>query len=92
MLVTLLRINLLKAEDIGVERIEQAAARGTALRIRGGGGKDFYGVALEGEPLDTRSYTGVVDYEPSELVITVRAGTPVAVSAISSLLWEEVPV
>jgi glycolate oxidase FAD binding subunit len=48
------------------------------LRIRGGGSKDFYGHALAGEILDTRGYSGIVDYEPTELVITARCGTPLA--------------
>jgi glycolate oxidase FAD binding subunit len=48
------------------------------LRLRGGGTKDFYGQALEGEVLDTRAYAGIVAYEPTELVITVRCGTPLA--------------
>jgi glycolate oxidase FAD binding subunit len=60
------------------DRIRTAAAQGTPLRIRGGGTKDFYGERLEGEPLDTRALQGVVSYEPSELVVTVRAGTPLA--------------
>ena len=58
------------------DRIRQASAAGTPLRIRGGGSKDFYGQSLLGEVLDTTSYKGVLSYEPSELVITVRAGTP----------------
>ena len=36
------------------ERVRQAAATGTPLRIRGGGSKDFYGQSLQGEILDTR--------------------------------------
>lgn len=60
------------------ERVRQAAATGTPLRIRGGSSKDFYGQSLQGEVLDTRPLTGIVSYEPSELVITVRAGTPLA--------------
>jgi len=58
--------------------IREAAARKTALRIRGGGTKDFYGGALRGEILDTRAYAGVVDYEPTELVLTALGGTPLA--------------
>jgi glycolate oxidase FAD binding subunit len=58
------------------ERIRQAVSRRTALRLRGGGSKDFYGNALRGEVLDTRGYAGIVDYEPTELVVTVRCGTP----------------
>src|ERR1700712_101039 len=61
-----------------IERIRAAAAQGTPLRIRGGGSKDFYGERLEGELLETRGLAGIVSYEPSELVVTVRAGTPLA--------------
>jgi ammonium transporter len=48
------------------------------LRIRGGGTKDFHGLALHGEVLDTRPLNGIVSYEPSELVVTARAGTPLS--------------
>ena len=58
------------------ERIRAARASQTPLRIRGGGTKDFYGVRHGGDLLDTREHAGVVDYEPSELVVTVRSGTP----------------
>ena len=61
-----------------VERVRAAAAAGTALRIRGGGSKDFYGEPAGGERLDTNALCGIVSYEPSELVVTVRAGTPLA--------------
>lgn len=60
------------------ETIRAAAAEGRKLRIRGGGTKDFFGVTLDGEVLDTRGHSGIVDYEPSELVLTARAGTPLA--------------
>ncbi len=58
-----------------VDRIRAAAAAGTPLRIRGGGSKDFYAERLEGELLATQELAGIVSYEPSELVVTVRAGT-----------------
>ena len=58
------------------DRVRAAAASGTPLRIRGGGSKDFYGQSLQGEVLDTTVLTGIVSYEPSELVVTARAGTP----------------
>ncbi|MBA2672154.1 glycolate oxidase subunit GlcE, partial [Ramlibacter sp.] len=61
-----------------IERIRAAAAAHTPLRIRGGGSKDFYGERLQGEVLDTAPLAGIVSYEPSELVVTVRAGTPLA--------------
>jgi glycolate oxidase FAD binding subunit len=59
-------------------RIRDAAQAGTPLRIRGGGTKDFYGGALVGDVIDTRVYAGIIDYEPTELVITARAGTSLA--------------
>ncbi len=64
--------------DQFTDTIRAASAAGRKLRIRGGGTKDFYGVALEGDVLDTRGHHGIVDYDPSELVMTVRTGTPVA--------------
>ncbi len=60
------------------ERVLAAAAEGKPLRIRGGGSKDFYGGPLVGEVLDTRGHAGIVAYEPTELVVTARAGTPLA--------------
>ena len=60
------------------ERVRSASAEGRALRIRGGGTKDWYGQTLQGDILDTRAYRGIVEYEPTELVITARAGTPLA--------------
>jgi len=58
------------------DQIQQARASSSLLRIRGGGSKDFYGSTLRGEILDTRALQGIVSYEPSELVVTVQAGTP----------------
>ena len=57
------------------ERVASAARALVPLRLRGAGTKDFYGEALAGELLDLRGWRGIVDYEPSELVITVRCGT-----------------
>lgn len=68
--------------DAALERLQQrvraAAAQRTPLAIRAGGSKDFYGNAVTGERFDPREYTGIVDYEPTELVVTVRSGTPLA--------------
>jgi glycolate oxidase FAD binding subunit len=61
-----------------VERIRAAASDATPLRIRGGGTKDFYGEPTQGEALSTAGLTGITSYEPSELVVTVRAGTPLS--------------
>jgi len=57
------------------EKVREASRSKAGLRLRGGGTKDFYGQALEGEVLDTRGHSGIVAYEPSELVITARCGT-----------------
>lgn len=58
------------------DRIAAATRAGTALCIRAGGSKDWYGQAPQGELLDVRSHSGIVAYDPSELVITARCGTP----------------
>ncbi len=60
------------------ERVLAAAATRRPLRLRGGGTKDFYGQSLDGEVLDTRGYRGIVGFEPTELVVTARCGTPLA--------------
>jgi len=67
----------LKLDELQRE-IERAAASGTALRLRGGGTKDFYGNPARGAIVDTRRYAGIVSYEPSELVVTARCGTPLS--------------
>lgn len=61
-----------------VERVRAAQAARTPLEIRGGGSKRFYGEAPRGEPLDLRALAGISSYEPSELVVTARCGTPLA--------------
>ena len=61
-----------------IDAVRAAAASGRTLRLRGGGTKDFWGAPLQGEVLDTRSYAGIISYEPSELVVTARCGTPLA--------------
>ena len=48
------------------------------LRIRGAGSKDFYGGMLAGEVLDVAAYKGIVAYEPTELYLTAKCGTPLA--------------
>jgi len=58
------------------DQIRAAAAAKTPLTLRGHGSKAFYGNPTQGELLDTTAYCGIVSYEPSELVVIVRAGTP----------------
>lgn len=67
-----------KALNRLVERVRAAQASKTALAIHGAGTKAFYGEAIQGERLDLRELAGISSYEPSELVITARAGTPLA--------------
>lgn len=61
-----------------IERVRAARAAKTPLDIRGGGSKAFYGGEAQGEPLDVTPLAGISSYEPSELVVTARAGTPLA--------------
>ena len=58
--------------------IQAASAAHQPVRLRGGGTKDWYGQSLQGEVMDTRACSGILAYEPTELVITARCGTPLA--------------
>lgn len=62
-----------------IEQVRAAAATKTALVIRAGGSKDFLGRNTQGARLDISAVRGIVQYEPTELVITARAGTPLTV-------------
>jgi glycolate oxidase FAD binding subunit len=55
-------------------QVREAARRKTTLKIRGAGSKGFLGRRTAGRTLDVSGLTGVVDYQPTELVITARAG------------------
>lgn len=57
--------------------IRTAAEHKKPLQICGGGTKHFYGNPITGQSntLDATAYSGIIDYEPTELVITARAGT-----------------
>ena len=59
-----------------VDQVKTARVANGHFRIVGGGTKDFLGNALQGEPLDVRPLAGVSSYEPTELVVSVRTGTP----------------
>ena len=61
-----------------IERVQQAREERSGLRIRGGDTKAFYGGGFVGEPLDMGALSGISSYEPTELVVTARAGTPLA--------------
>ena len=57
------------------ERVLVARENRVPLQLHGARTKDFYGETVSGEPLDLSRYRGIIDYEPSELVITARCGT-----------------
>ena len=61
-----------------VDRVRRATSTRTPVRIVGGDTKRFYGRAVDAEPLDLARHTGVLNYDPAELVVTVRAGTRLA--------------
>nr|WP_315467878.1 glycolate oxidase subunit GlcE [uncultured Undibacterium sp.] len=66
------------------EQILLASESKLPLRIQGGATKSWYGNQVNGEVLDTRAYAGVIAYEPTELVLSVRAGT--TLKEVESLL------
>jgi glycolate oxidase FAD binding subunit len=61
-----------------IPEVCEIVASGSPLRLRGGGSKDAIGAPTDVTVVDMRGFAGVVDYDPPELVLTVRAGTPLA--------------
>ena len=61
-----------------LEQVNQALENATPLRIQGSNSKAFLGRTTAGEILDTRSHRGIVSYDPTELVVTARCGTPLS--------------
>jgi len=59
-------------------RLRGALRPGMQLRLRGSGTKDFYGEALAGEVFELGAHRGILAYEPEELVLTARCGTPLS--------------
>ncbi len=62
-----------------VDQIREAGAQRQPLRIVGGNTRAFYGEPRAGQALHTSEVSGIVDYQPSELVVSVRGGTPLSV-------------
>jgi glycolate oxidase FAD binding subunit len=60
------------------ERVREALAQNTPLQIVGGDSKAFYGREPSGERFEVGAHRGILNYAPTELVATVRAGTPLA--------------
>ena len=69
------------------QQIKQSVANATPLQICGGGSKSFFGNPSEGEILDVSGHSGVIDYDPAELVITLRGGCKLV--EVEALLAEQ---
>jgi len=57
------------------QQVEQAIADKTPLSISAGKSKLFYGNQVDGQTLDVSQHSGIINYEPTELVVTARAGS-----------------
>ena len=57
-------------------QVRLAIETGDSLNIKAGGSKDFYGRDIAGTELSIAQHQGILNYEPTELVMTARAGTP----------------
>ena len=78
------------------EQVRDAAGRRQPLRLVGLESKLFYGRSVRGEPLQLGGHRGITSYEPTELVLSARAGTPIpdieaALSANGQMLAFEPP-
>ena len=69
------------------KQIAEAYSSNSPLKICGGGSKDFYGRKIQGDNIDVTGHSGIISYEPTELVITARAGT--SLSDIENALNEK---
>jgi glycolate oxidase FAD binding subunit len=76
--------------DEMIERVKHAAQTGSPLSIRGSGSKSFYGLPIKADTLDVRSHRGIISYEPTELVLQARCGTPL--KEIEDLLAEKLQI
>lgn len=71
-------MNDFDASEALLAQVNQARDNATPLRIQGSNSKAFLGREVAGEVLDTRAHRGIVSYDPAELVVSVRAGTPLS--------------
>ena len=56
-------------------QVAEAISEKRSLNIIGGNSKSFYGRSSQCESLHLQAHSGILNYEPTELVMTVRAGT-----------------
>jgi glycolate oxidase FAD binding subunit len=64
--------------DTLTEHVVSHAETRAPLAIVGSGSKRALGPVSTGTPLDVTGHRGIVTFEPTELVLTARAGTPLA--------------
>jgi glycolate oxidase FAD binding subunit len=80
----------MSGQDVSADlqaQVLHAIANRTPLHITGGDSKAFYGTPTTATtPLELSQHSGIIAYEPSELVITVRAGT--SLQSVEHLLAE----
>ena len=69
------------------DQVQAAAAGHRPIAIQGSNSKVFYGRATAGTTLSVSEHRGIIDYTPSELVISARAGTPL--TELESVLAQE---
>lgn len=74
----LVTVSELDCQQLLQAAVEDAVQRQSPLSLRGSGSKSFFGSESRGAPLDVAAHRGVLSYEPSEMVITARAGTALA--------------
>lgn len=67
---------MMNKSDVLQDQVQQAIDENIGLIIQGGNSKSFYGNAIQGETLSLQGHSGILDYDPAELVITARSGTP----------------
>lgn len=72
--------------DLLLEQVQTALAQKYPLAICGGGSKSFLGHSVQAQTLHVGQHQGIVDYDPSELVVTVRSGT--TITELSQALHE----
>jgi glycolate oxidase FAD binding subunit len=76
------------SEAEAADAVREAADKNASLAIIAGGTKRDYGRPVAADAiLDMRAVSGIVKYEPEELVLSVRAGTPI--SEIAAVLAEK---
>ncbi len=67
--------------------VQEAITNKKPVQVIGGNSKSFYGRKELGEPLQVGGHQGLINYQPSELVITARCGT--RLSEIEETLAEQ---